>query len=250
MKSDHLSIDVHTWIEATQTEGPGWRFALWVQGCSIGCRGCCNPEMLSFGKGRRHRVEEIHHIILNAQQQKMIEGVTFLGGEPFDQAYPLAFLAEKIQQSGLSLMIFSGYTLEHLRRRRDFATQALLHATDILVDGAYIKEEYTDKRRWIGSKNQTVHFLTQRYSADDPCWLQPNSIEFILQNGELKIVGFPRWQALFRGWQKKKTPNFIKKIEEKNSSKRISKRTISFRRKQKRRSGCREPNKSPDNGEY
>jgi hypothetical protein len=88
-------------------------------------------------------------------------------------------------------MVFSGYPLEAIRARPDAAAQELLAQTDILVDGPYVRELPETRRRWIGSANQRVHFLTDRYRADDPCWRRPNTLELRWVGGELTVNGFP-----------------------------------------------------------
>jgi anaerobic ribonucleoside-triphosphate reductase activating protein len=93
-------------------------------------------------------------------------------------------------------MVFSGYTIEEARRMRDPHVDALLAHTDILVDGPYVRELPDTARRWIGSTNQRVHFLTDRYCADDPCWRQRNTLEVRLRGGELSVNGFPAKRAV------------------------------------------------------
>jgi anaerobic ribonucleoside-triphosphate reductase activating protein len=92
-----------------------------------------------------------------------IEGVTFSGGEPMAQAAALVNLVDMIRRKrDLSFMSYTGYTLEHLRRRGNPAQKALVARLDILVDGPYIATRHTDLR-WRGSDNQQVHFLSPRY---------------------------------------------------------------------------------------
>lgn len=184
-------LSVASIVPATEAEGPGRRFALWLQGCPLRCPGCCNPEMLPFESGRITTVNEAMSQVLTAQRDQQVEGITLLGGEPFAQAAGVAMLAEKAQRAGLSVMIFSGYTLAELRANGDPAVAALLTATDILVDGPYMRELPETRRRWIGSSNQQIHFLSGRYRADDPRWLLPNTLEIRLIDGELSVNGFP-----------------------------------------------------------
>lgn len=195
LPSTPLSLNLATWISCTTAEGPGKRFALWVQGCSIRCPSCCNPDMFSPQSKRVHTIEEIFQWIQKAQQQHQIEGVTFLGGEPFEQAEPLALLAEKIRQHHLSLLIFSGYRLAEIQSSPLPAWKNLLALTDILIDGRYLQEQRTTTRRWIGSTNQNIHFLTPFYDPNDPCWLEPNTMELFFDGKEVQISGFPeeRW---------------------------------------------------------
>ena len=78
----------------------------------------------------------------------------------------------------------------------DPAVADLLAHTDILVDGPYLRDQPEKRRRWIGSANQQIHFLSERYRADDPRWLLPNTLEIRLDNGELSVNGFPARHAV------------------------------------------------------
>jgi anaerobic ribonucleoside-triphosphate reductase activating protein len=182
-------------VPVTEAEGPGRRFALWVQGCPLRCSGCCNPEMLPFHGGRTVSVEELLDQVDASIQTYAIEGLTLLGGEPFAQASGLADLAKAVRQRGLTVMIFSGYTLEELRRMPDPAVGELLRHSDLLVDGPYLRHLPETRRRWVGSTNQRVHFLSDRYQADAACWLSSNSLEIRLRGNELSVNGFPAPKA-------------------------------------------------------
>lgn len=154
-------IRVAAVVEVTEAEGPGARFALWVQGCSLRCPGCCNPHMLAREGGREVPVPEILGAL--ARVRGRIEGLTLLGGEPFEQAGALARLARGARAMGLSVATFTGYTLEELRARADPGVAGLLDATDLLVDGRYDRSRPERERRWAGSANQRFHFLSGRY---------------------------------------------------------------------------------------
>lgn len=93
-----------------------------------------------------------------------VEGVTFLGGEPFAQAEAVSKIAEAVRNNGLSVVTFTGYTLEDLvsARRTDF--DRLLGATDLLIDGPFDRDQLDFSRAWVGSRNQRYHFLTERYA--------------------------------------------------------------------------------------
>ncbi|MEZ6122435.1 MAG: 4Fe-4S single cluster domain-containing protein [Planctomycetaceae bacterium] len=189
------SLSVAQFISVTEAEGPGQRFALWVQGCPLRCMECCNPEMLPTGGGRQMSVTEVMAEILKATATHKIEGITLIGGEPFAQAAALAQLAAQVQQAGLTVMVFTGYTLDELRSMRDDAADRLLHHTDLLVDGRYDRSQPDVQRRWIGSRNQQIHFFSSRYRADDACWQQRDTIEVRWNGQELLVNGFPAKQA-------------------------------------------------------
>ena len=193
---DNPLLQVAQIIPCTEAEGPGKRFALWFQGCPLRCPGCCNPEMLPFEGGQSLGLAEVLEQVRCAANQHGVEGITLLGGEPLAHAGGAAALARRGQALGLSVMVFSGYTLDEARKLSDPAVAELLALTDILVDGPYIRELPDTHRRWIGSTNQVIHFLTNRYRADDPCWQKPNTLEIRLHDGAISVNGFPAPSAV------------------------------------------------------
>lgn len=184
-------IRVATIVEQTEAEGPGHRFALWVQGCAIRCPGCCNPEMFDHRKGTEMSVDEIV-----ARIPAAVEGVTFLGGEPFEQADELAEVAARVKAMGKTVMVFSGHPIDSIRAKK------LFPLVDLLVDAPYDETQPEPKppegRRWIGSRNQTMHFLTDAYREDDPRMREANTIEIRVGPNGLLINGWPTAQQLVR----------------------------------------------------
>lgn len=184
-------------IADTEAEGPGHRFALWVQGCSLRCPGCCNPEMFAAAGGQLLDSEELARRALATPD---LEGVSVLGGEPFEQAEAVADFCARVRAGGLGVMVYSGYTADELRSRSEPGVAALLAATDLLADGRYVREQPEPRRRWLGSANQRLHFFTARYSPDDPRFSTPNTVELRLENGRLTVNGWPGLaDALRRG---------------------------------------------------
>jgi anaerobic ribonucleoside-triphosphate reductase activating protein len=186
MASDPAAIQVAMIVPRTEAEGPGLRYAVWVQGCPLRCVGCCNPEMLAFRPADRRDPDELIAEAVAAG----VEGVSLLGGEPFAQAAGLATLAEGVRARGLSVMVFSGYTLAELREQGPDAAR-LLAATDLLVDGRYDASRRTTTRRYIGSDNQVLHFLSPRYTPEDPRLHASNTLELRLRGGEITLNGWP-----------------------------------------------------------
>lgn len=193
---DDLPLQVAQFVTCTEAEGPGRRFALWFQGCPLRCPGCCNPEMLPFAGGTALPISALLAQIHQAANQQGVEGITLLGGEPLAHAPGAAILAREVRATGLSVMIFSGYTLEEAKQLPEPAVAELLSLTDILVDGPYLREQPEAQRRWIGSANQRIHFLTERYRAADPCWQRRNTLEIRLRDRELSVNGFPAPSAV------------------------------------------------------
>lgn len=155
-----MKLNVHRFLPHTTVEGPGERACLWVQGCPIHCKGCAVPWTWPEEGGTEMEIEALARVILTGPT---VEGVTFLGGEPFAQAAPLAQLATILRSHGLSVMTFSGFTLESIQRANRADWQALLEVTDLLIDGPFQEELLDLSRPWVGSANQRYHFLTERY---------------------------------------------------------------------------------------
>lgn len=159
-----MYVQTHRFLPYTEAEGPGKRACLWVQGCPIHCKGCGVPWTWNPNKGTRKHVDELWKQISESKREHDIEGITFLGGEPFAQAESLAEIGRRAQKSGLSVMTFSGYYVEQMKELCIPFWQELYDVTDLLIDGPFERDKLDDERPWVGSTNQRFHFLTDRYS--------------------------------------------------------------------------------------
>src|SRR5213076_1295516 len=110
-----LTMQIAQVVPCTEAEGPGKRFAVWFQGCPLRCPGCCNPEFLPFKGGETRTLREMADWMRQARDETGVEGITLLGGEPTAHAPAAVALATAARELGLSVMTFSGYTLEQLR---------------------------------------------------------------------------------------------------------------------------------------
>ena len=131
--------------------------------------------------------------LLAAHDEWGLEGVTFLGGEPFLQAQGLAVVAEAVSRAGLSVMTFTGYTLEELNDLSLPGTRGLLAWTDVLVDGPYEALNPDRSRNWVGSTNQQFHYLTDRYNSSiEGVDVPEREVEWrIRDGGRLVVNGWP-----------------------------------------------------------
>jgi anaerobic ribonucleoside-triphosphate reductase activating protein len=147
---------------ACRVLGPGTRYALWVQGCPLSCRGCVSPQWIPFAGGSPVPVDDLAREITATAD----DGLTVSGGEPFAQAAALVRLVSRIRASrDLSIMAYTGYTLGFLARHGDPAQRRLLQLLDLLVDGPYVAARHSDLR-WRGSDNQRIRQLSGRHQAD------------------------------------------------------------------------------------
>ena len=186
-------LNLASWIPCTEVEGPGRRAALWVQGCDKRCVGCCNPGYLKSVERDILSAETMIERLLAAHDEWGLEGVTFLGGEPFLQAQGLAVVAEAVSRAGLSVMTFTGYTLEELNDLSLPGTRGLLAWTDVLVDGPYEALNPDRSRNWVGSTNQRFHYLTDRYNSSiEGVDVPEREVEWrIRDDGRLVVNGWP-----------------------------------------------------------
>ncbi|PPJ00181.1 radical SAM protein [Nocardia nova] len=172
-------------LHRTTSEGPGIRTAVWVQGCSIRCRGCINPHLFSTRGG--YDIAPAN--LIDEVKDTGGEGITILGGEPFDQPSDCADLAEVAQNAGLGVIVFTGYRHETLAARGPDELR-LLANTDCLVDGPYEADRPENQRALVGSTNQRFLHLTDRYSDYDP-YCATNQVDVRIQpDGTVEFAGF------------------------------------------------------------
>ncbi|MFA8439483.1 4Fe-4S single cluster domain-containing protein [Pueribacillus sp. YX66] len=160
-----MIIQLHRFLPLTTAEGPGRRSCIWVQGCPIHCKGCGVPWTWNPKNGTRITVDELWNKIVFCKQKHQTEGITFLGGEPFEQATALAEIGKRAQSIGLSVMTFTGYYIEQIEKQNKPEWKALYRVTDLLIDGPFEQDQPDKNRPWVGSTNQRFHFLTDRYKS-------------------------------------------------------------------------------------
>ena len=139
-------------VGASITDGPGFRYAIFVQGCSHHCPGCHNPHTHAPNGGELRDTAEL---IEAMSKDPMISGVTLSGGEPFEQAEALLPIARAAKEKGMELAAYSGYLYEDLLADNG-ARRALLELCDVLIDGPYIDAKRNLDIRFKGSENQRI----------------------------------------------------------------------------------------------
>src|ERR1019366_58086 len=102
---------LHALIPASRANGPDLRAVVFFQGCSIGCPKCWNPKSHQF-HGTEITVDAVTQEVLRARALHTLEGVSFSGGEPMQQADSLLRLIQCLRQQApeLSFGMFSGYS--------------------------------------------------------------------------------------------------------------------------------------------
>lgn len=189
-------INTMGYVDASEVNGPGCRAVVWVQGCMRECEDCFNPASWSFEINQLMSVESLAERIIS---DKRNQGVTFSGGEPFWQAPALTNLAKKVKAAGLSVMSFSGFTLEQLKSPYAPAgSQDLLEQLDILIDGPYVRSQaINDPYSPVSSRNQRIHIFNPEF-ADQITWASDQIEIHIFKDGSRLVTGY-RGQLEFNG---------------------------------------------------
>jgi anaerobic ribonucleoside-triphosphate reductase activating protein len=142
-------------IRESIVDGPGIRFVVFAQGCPHRCPGCHNPGTHDFQGGYDCSLDKI---LKAAEENPLISGITFSGGEPFCQPEAFLELAKRIRQEKpeLDILSFTGYTLEELQETAAInpSVGSLLTELDFLIDGPFLQEEKDLSLAFRGSRNQ------------------------------------------------------------------------------------------------
>jgi anaerobic ribonucleoside-triphosphate reductase activating protein len=193
---------LHALIPASHVNGPGLRAVAFFQGCDLGCRGCWNVNSHPFS-GIELAVDAVAHQVLEAHRRYVLEGVTFSGGDPIQQADSLLTLIRRLQRCApeLSFGMFSGYAERELDQgrwtiwRRDLGAlgkaelwRAIRAHLDFAVLGRfnYLQPGSAPLR---SSRNQVLRLFSNRYSEAD---FEEQLVEVSLyEGGRAEVTGFP-----------------------------------------------------------
>ena len=153
-------------------DGPGIRYAVFVQGCPHHCEGCHNPESHDFRGGREVTTEEI---IAQVRANPLLDGLTLSGGEPMCSPEACTEIAEAAKAAGLNVWCYTGFTWEYLMGDRDPARMALLRTVDVLVDGPFVLAERSLELKFCGSRNQRLIDVARSMQEDRVILWTPKS---------------------------------------------------------------------------
>ena len=141
--------------------GEGVRVSLFVSGCTHHCKNCFNDVAWDFGYGKPF-TEETEEMLLKALEPDFVDGLSLLGGEPFEpenQRVLLPFL-KKVRERfpKKNIWCYTGYLFdkELLGESRARCTDEMLSLIDVLVDGEFVQELYSVALAFRGSENQRI----------------------------------------------------------------------------------------------
>ena len=185
-------LNINQSIKYSRALGPGIRAGIWLQGCQQNCPDCINPDTHDLSARLLVQTSSLFDWTSSLEG---IEGVTISGGEPLLQAQALTSYLTMVQEAGLSVILYTGYTHNDILTRGSAGQKSILPYIDILIDGSFNKE-LAVSFRLKGSKNQNYVFLSDRYSSVninkyESSYLKNNSKEiFFSGNQTATIIGW------------------------------------------------------------
>ena len=192
---------IHGFIAHSRVNGPGMRAVVYFQGCNLGCDGCWNPATHTF-TGLSHEAQDVAEQVVAAHKTQSIEGVTFSGGEPMQQALDLLEAVRLLKRARpeISIGMYSGYTERELDSGRFWTRCGIAQEARRCV-WADIKQEldFAVLGRFVAARPSR---LPMRTSANQVLWLfsdryreehfKPLEFEVNIESaGLVQITGFP-----------------------------------------------------------
>lgn len=141
--------------ENSLVNGKGLRKVFFSQGCSHHCEGCFNQHTWEFSGGRMFDMDEL---VQKVKDEPFLDGVTFSGGDPFQQADKFAYLAKKLHEANINIWAYTGYTFEELMKlaQTNPHIKQMINNVDVIVDGRFMKDKMSENLKYCGSSNQRV----------------------------------------------------------------------------------------------
>ena len=150
-------------LTADTANGPGMRVSVFVSGCTNRCPGCFQPQTWDFRYGREY-TPELEAFILRELSESYYDGLSVLGGEPFEPENQrgLLGLIRRVRRElpEKTIWMYSGFTYDRDLipggSRYTEVTDEILDSIDVLVDGRFVLAEKDISLRFRGSRNQRI----------------------------------------------------------------------------------------------
>lgn len=149
MNEKDLKYRIMDIIRGTTVDGPGFRTAIYMAGCTHRCPGCHNPQSWDFNAGIEMSLDEILAVVREEDFD-----VTLTGGDPFCSPAHTLQLVKAIKGAGYGIWVYTGYLHEEILKNRDL--RPILDYVDVVVDGPFIETKRDPDLKFRGSSNQRI----------------------------------------------------------------------------------------------
>ena len=192
---------IHGLVSHSRVNGPGVRAVVYFQGCNLGCAGCWNPATHAF-VGPPRGVQDVAEQVATAHRTNSLDGVTFSGGEPMQQARDLLALIRLLKRARpeFSIGMYSGYTEPELdggrfwtrygiaQEARRRVWEEIKRHLDFAVLGRFVAAK-PSQLPMRTSSNQSLHLFSGRYREEH---FTPLEFEVHIETqGLVQVTGFP-----------------------------------------------------------
>ena len=193
------TLRIHEIIPVSRANGPGNRMVVWVQGCTLGCPGCFNPDTHDPAAGKEVRVSVLLDLLARLAITGKIDGLSVSGGEPLEQVAALIPLCAGARALDLTVLVWTGFTPDQAAAIPGF--DVLMEHVDILIAGPYIAaQRIADGLR--GSANKVVLCGRHaRLSPDDLADVPPTEVIIDPAGGTVAVTGIRPPRRARRGAQ-------------------------------------------------
>lgn len=174
-----MNLKLNHIIENSKVQGPGERFTVWVQGCSIHCKNCINVDTWDFSAGYLQDIDSLASQIIKSNLS-----LTITGGEPLDQFDSVLDLTKKVF-AYKDVFLCSGYSYDIISTKY----KEILSSIDFLCSGPFDIDKKCESQ-WKGSSNQEVIYLTERGSKLFSLPVYKREYRINKHTGETLITGF------------------------------------------------------------
>jgi anaerobic ribonucleoside-triphosphate reductase activating protein len=171
MESNRLNVA--NCISDSIVDGPGLRYVIFTQGCKHHCLGCHNQQTWDTNK---QTYLDIDYLVNEAISNKILDGVTISGGEPFLQPEGILNLVAKLKKHNVNVMVYTGYTYNELVELKNPSINKILDQIDYLIDGRFILKERSLNLLYRGSTNQNFIDVKSTRKSNKVVLVDENSL--------------------------------------------------------------------------
>ena len=182
---------IHSFQSLGAVDGPGLRFVVFLQGCTLRCAYCHNPDTWNPAAGTEFSADEVVEKVLRYRPYFAERGgVTVSGGEPLLQSEFVAELFQQLHREGVHTALDTAGIGDP-----ESARSVLFHTDLVLCDLKFSNTaDYLNYCR--GNRDAVMRFLKQTEELRVPLWIRHVVVPG-LTDGEESILKIAEEAARF-----------------------------------------------------